>query len=179
MTDIAALLRGDAAAWNAFAAEVLPKVHRAVELALGRYAGRAGTDVVEDLAQETLVKLVKDDYRVLRQFDPERASLATWLALVARGTAIDYLRRRKLKTGQLDPEVELAAPTEPEPAEPLVIPPGLLSPRQRLVLQLSFDLELSVEAISAQLGIDPQSVRSTRHKAIEKLRAHFAAVPRT
>lgn len=175
MTDLDALLRGDPPAWDAFAADQLPALHRAVRATLRRYGAPASDEVVEDLAQDVLLKLVRDDFRLLRRYDPLRAAMVTWLALIARSTAIDYLRRASLRIEPLDHAAEAAAAPAPEIVEPLQLPVELLSPRQRLVLQLSFDEGLSVEEIARQLAIDPQTVRSTRHKALERLRTHFAA----
>ena len=38
-----------------------------------------------------------------------------------------------------------------------------------------YDREMDVAEIARALGIDPQTVRSTHHKAMIKLRAHFKA----
>ena len=37
-----------------------------------------------------------------------------------------------------------------------------------------YEKDLDVAEIAAALGIDPQTVRSTHHKAMLKLRGHFA-----
>src|ERR1700759_765031 len=47
-------------------------------------------DAVQDVLQQTLL----DVWRRGRDYDPERASLATWLLVIARSRAIDHLRRR-------------------------------------------------------------------------------------
>jgi RNA polymerase sigma-70 factor, ECF subfamily len=47
-------------------------------------------DAVADVLQQTLL----DVWRRGRDYDPERASLATWLLVIARSRAIDHLRRR-------------------------------------------------------------------------------------
>jgi RNA polymerase sigma-70 factor (ECF subfamily) len=61
------------------------------------------------------------------------------------------------------------------PPEKLRLPDGLLSPRQKLVLNMLYDRDMEVAEIAESLGIDPQTVRSTHHKAMLKLRTHFAA----
>jgi RNA polymerase sigma-70 factor (ECF subfamily) len=57
--------------------------------------------------------------------------------------------------------------------EHIKMPEGLLSPRQQLVITMLYDREMEVAEIAAALGIDAQTVRSTHHKAMLKLRAHF------
>jgi RNA polymerase sigma-70 factor (ECF subfamily) len=165
-----ALLRGEKAAWDAF-------VRRYGGLVVAAVRGVAmAQPEVEDLTQEVFVRLCKDDFRLLRTYDPERASLSTWITIVARSTARDGLRRRRAETVPLDavPEAQLAI--EPVlPVEKLKLPEALLSPRQREILAMLYDREMDVAEIARALGIDPQTVRSAHHKAMVKLRAHFRA----
>jgi RNA polymerase sigma factor (sigma-70 family) len=162
------LLRGEKAAWDAF-------VRRYGGLVVAAVRGVAMAQAeVEDLTQEVFVRLCKDDFRLLRNYDPERASLSTWLTIVARSTARDGLRRRRAETVPLDsvPEAQLAI--DPVmPVEKLKLPQALLSPRQREILAMLYDREMDVAEIARALGIDPQTVRSAHHKAMVKLRAHF------
>jgi len=132
---------------------------------------------VEDLTQEVFVRLCKDDFRLLRSYDPARASLSTWLTIVARSTARDGLRRRRTETVPLDivPEAQLAIDPV-EPVQKLKLPEALLSPRQREILAMLYDRDMDVAEIARALGIDPQTVRSAHHKAMVKLRAHFRTV---
>src|SRR5256714_9005764 len=131
---------------------------------------------VEDLTQEVFVRLCKDDFRLLRTYDPARAGLSTWLTIVARSTARDALRRRRLDSVPIDavPEAQLAVDPV-EPVRKLKLPEVLLSPRQREILAMLYDREMEVAEIARALGIDPQTVRSAHHKAMIKLRAHFRA----
>ena len=162
------LLRGEKAAWDAF-------VRRYGGLVVAAVRGVAmAQPEVEDLTQEVFVRLCKDDFRLLRTYDPERASLSTWITIVARNTARDGLRRRRAETVPLDavPEAQLAI--EPVlPVEKLKLPEALLSPRQREILAMLYDREMDVAEIARTLGIDPQTVRSAHHKAMVKLRVHF------
>ena len=165
-----ALLRGEKAAWDAF-------VRRYGGLVVAAVRGVAmAQPEVEDLTQEVFVRLCKDDFRLLRSYDPERASLSTWITIVARSTARDGLRRRRAETVPLDsvPEAQLAIDPV-EPVEKLKLPEALLSPRQREILAMLYDREMDVAEIARALGIDPQTVRSAHHKAMIKLRAHFKA----
>jgi len=165
-----ALLRGEKAAWDAF-------VRRYGGLVVAAVRGVAmAQPEVEDLTQEVFVRLCKDDFRLLRSYDPERASLSTWITIVARSTARDGLRRRRAETVPLDavPEAQLAIDPV-EPVEKLKLPEALLSPRQREILAMLYDREMDVAEIARALGIDPQTVRSAHHKAMVKLRAHFRA----
>jgi RNA polymerase sigma-70 factor (ECF subfamily) len=163
-----ALLYGEKAAWDAF-------VRRYGGLVVAAVRGIAmGQAEIEDLTQEVFVRLCKDEFRLLRSYDPERASLSTWLTIVARSTARDGLRRRRAEAVPLDavPEAQLAIDPV-EPTQKLKLPEALLSPRQREILAMLYDREMDVAEIAKALSIDPQTVRSAHHKAMVKLRAHF------
>ena len=163
-----ALLQGERAAWDAF-------VRRYGGLVVAAVRGVAmAQPEVEDLTQEVFVRLCKDDFRLLRSYDPARASLSTWLTIVARSTARDGLRRRRPEAVPLDivPEAQLAIDPV-EPVQKLKLPEALLSPRQRQILAMLYDREMDVAEIARALGIDLQTVRSAHHKAMVKLRAHF------
>jgi RNA polymerase sigma-70 factor (ECF subfamily) len=165
-----ALISGSKAAWDAF-------VRRYAGLIVAAVRGIAPTlSDVEDLTQEVFVRLCKDNFRLMRSYDPTRAGLSTWLTIVARSTARDALRRRRADTVPIDavPEGQLAVdPVEPTPK--LKLPDALLSPRQREILTMLYDREMDVAEIARLLNIDPQTVRSAHHKAMIKLRAHFKA----
>jgi RNA polymerase sigma-70 factor (ECF subfamily) len=163
-----ALLRGEKAAWDAFVRRYGGLVVAAVRGVASVYGD------VEDLTQDVFVRLCKDDFRLLRSYDPGRASLSTWITIVARSTARDGLRRRRAESVPIDavPEAQLAIDPV-EPVEKLKLPDALLSPRQREILAMLYDREMEVAEIARALGIDPQTVRSAHHKAMLKLRAHF------
>jgi len=166
-----ALLRGEKAAWDAF-------VRRYGGLVVAAVRGVAmAQPEVEDLTQDVFVRLCKDDFRLLRSYDPTRASLSTWITIVARSTARDGLRRRRAEAVPLDavPEAQLAIDPV-EPVQKLKLPEALLSPRQREILAMLYDRDMDVAEIARALGIDPQTVRSSHHKAMVKLRAHFRTV---
>ena len=86
------------------------------------------------------------------------------------------MHRRRAETVPIEavPEARLAV----DPVEPpvrLKLPEALLSPRQREILAMLYDREMDVAEIARALGIDAQTVRSTHHKAMIKLRAYFKA----
>jgi len=178
--ELSACLRGDKRAWDAFVERYARVIFAAVQRALRMHAPQANDADVQDAAQEVFVRLVKDDFRLLGSYDPSRAALTTWLTIVARSTAIDQVRRKRPQTVGLEHAAETAAAPPPTagPAratEAVGIPDGLLSPRQQLVLRMVFDEEMPVEQVAAVLGVEAQTVRSTQHKAISKLREHFGA----
>jgi RNA polymerase sigma factor (sigma-70 family) len=167
-TDLIALCAGERAAWDGFVRRYAGLIQAAV-----RGVARDGSDV-EDLVQEVFTRLCKDGYRLVKTYDPARAGLSTWLTIVARSTARDAMRRRQPQVTPIDlvPEAQLAV--EDRRSEPIKLPDELLSPRQKLILTMLYERDMDVADIAKTLGIDPQTVRSTHHKAMLKLRSHFA-----
>jgi DNA-directed RNA polymerase specialized sigma24 family protein len=168
--DLDELLRGEKEAWGRFVRRYAGLVVAAVR-GVAREAGE-----VEDLTQEVFLRLCKDDFRLLRGYDPARAGLSTWITIVARSTARDAMRRYRPVSVPIEavPEGRLAIdPIEPVPK--LKLPEALLSPRQRQILTMLYDRDMEVSEVAAALGIDPQTVRSAHHKAMIKLCAHFKA----
>jgi RNA polymerase sigma factor (sigma-70 family) len=166
--DLARLCQGDKVAWDAF-------VRRYAGLIVSAVRGVANERAeAEDLVQEVFLRLCKDGFRLIRTYDPARAGLSTWLTIVARSTARDVMRRRQLPSTPIDLVPEAMLSVMPKSTEKVKIPEGLLSPRQKLVVNLIYEKDLDVAEIAVSLGVDPQTIRSTHHKAMLKLRTYFA-----
>ena len=170
-TDLQALTKGNKRAWDGFVVAAAPLINAVVRRALSSY--RLGEDDVLDAAQDVFMRLCANDYRLLKTYDPARAGLSTWLAVVSRSAAIDHVRRRRQATEALDDVPEAAVAVEDRHIEKLKIPAGLLTDRQTLILKLLYDEDRDVSEIAQVLKIDAQTVRSTHHKAMLRLREHF------
>ncbi len=168
-----ALIRGERGAWAEFVRRYAGLIVAAV-----REMAREPAEV-EDLVQDVFLRLCKDDFRLLKSYDPARAGLSTWLTIVSRSTARDARRRRRAEEIPIEAVAESRLALDPiEPVRPLKLPEALLSPRQREILSMLYDREMGVAEIATALGIDPQTVRSAHHKAMLRLRAHFREVDR-
>lgn len=169
--DLRGLMAGGKRDWDRFVAAAAPVIHAVARRVVAAH-GVAVDDAV-DVAQDVFVRLCTDDRRLLRTYDPARASLATWLAVVARSCAVDHLRRRRQSHASLDDVPESATAFEDKHVERINIPPGLLTERQALVLRLLYDRDMDVAEAAQLLKVDAQTVRSTHHKAMVRLREHF------
>jgi RNA polymerase sigma factor (sigma-70 family) len=169
---VARLASGDAGMWAVFVDTYSSAIFGAVVNTLRKNG--LGTDDSNDVAQDVFVRLCKDDYRLLRQYDPQRAGLKTWLGVIASSATIDHLRKQRGNNLAIDDLPEELFSVEPTMHDPVKIPNGLLSDRQALVLRLLYDKDMDAAEVAALLGIDSQTVRSTHHKALVKLRRHFA-----
>ena len=170
--DLKACIDGDKQAWDLFVQRWGGVIFAAVQRTFAARGGAVDRNDLEDAVQDVFVRLVAGDYRLLRTYDPGRASLSTWLTIVARSTAVDHLRKRRIETVPLQahdaPEAPAAAVSNDEP------PLHILSPRQRLVLRMLFDEGLSVAEAARLIGVEEQTIRSLKHKALSRLREHFA-----
>ncbi|WP_165873600.1 RNA polymerase sigma factor [Parasulfuritortus cantonensis] len=170
---LARLLQGERAAWCDFVGAAAPVVRAVARKVLAP----AGQDAeLADVVQDTFAALCRDDFNLLRRYDPARASLATYLGVVAGRRALDHLRRAAPAAVDLDAVPEERLAVDPAlPAGPLRLPDDLLTPRQALILRLIYERDLDVDEVALRLGIAAQSVRSLRHKALERLRGHLRA----
>ena len=174
--DLKSCLEGDLEAWDRFCDQTAGVVMAAILRTAGAQLQDPSLPDAEDILQGVYLRLVKHDFRLLSSFDPAKASLVTWLTIVARSTTIDALRRRKPPVQSIHDEhaVEPTAPTAPDnvASEPLdrIAPLHLLTERQRLVIALLFQDHRTVPEAAAILGVGEQTIRSTKHKALERLR---------
>ena len=169
--DLRALARGDKRTWDAFVIAAAPLINAVVRRTLGAY--RLGEDDVMDAAQDVFVRLCAQEFRLLKTYDPDRAGLSTWLSVVSRSCAIDHLRRRRHATEPIDDVPEAVLGVEDRHVEKLKVPDGLLTARQMLILKYLYDEERDVTEIAKLLSVDAQTIRSTHHKALQRLRVHF------
>ncbi len=88
--NLSSLLTGQKAAWDRFVDSHGPAILGSIRRALSAYPSSVDE---ADIFQDVFVRLCKKDFRLLRQYDPERAGLKTWLKVVAHSTSIDALRR--------------------------------------------------------------------------------------
>lgn len=170
--DHPALLRGERQAWNDFVRHYGPRLYQTVARVWRTYTGQAPEDEIEDVVQKIFTRLIDREFKLLKRYDQKRASVSTWLNVIAHSTTIDNLRRRRQLPTPPTPETEIAVSTDAGAG--LEIPEGILTGRQELVLTLLFDKEMAVEQAASLLQVTPQTIRSTKHKALTRLRHYFA-----
>ena len=130
----------------------------------------------EDMVQETFLKAWKQ----IGAFDG-RAGFGTWLYRICANCSIDHMRARKRKQESLapdDPFVQVAAGT-PSP-ERLALSSQVgailgvaldgLSEMERAAFVMRHYEGLSIEEISAALGVQPGAAKHSIFRAVRKLR---------
>src|SRR5262245_50500943 len=106
--DLKACCRGDKRAWDSFVRSHAGIIYAAVQRAL-QYRGGNPSDL-DDRVQDVFVRLVQNDFRLLKTYDSSRASLSTWLTLVSRSIVREHLQRRSLAATALSAEVPGSPP---------------------------------------------------------------------
>lgn len=149
-----------------------------------RYAGRvkaflikggAPPDQADEAAQDVMVSL----WRRAGQYDPAKASVATWIYAIARNRRIDMIRRQARPAP--DPEDPLFQPDpEPDPADSAAaaardarVREALagLSEDQREVVRLAFYGGLTQAEIAVEVDAPLGTVKSRLRLAFGRLRA--------
>ena len=171
--DLDLLVKGDHRQWKNFVRQVSPVVFSVIKKTLVT----AGQDEGEahDILQEMFAKLCAGNFLLLRKYNPEKAKLTTWLAVIARNMAIDYLRRCRAQYCCMDEISGKGAQDENADldTDKIMLSFDLLPARQMMVMKLIYEKDLDVKEVARFMGITEQSVRSMRHKAVVKLRHIF------
>jgi hypothetical protein len=84
-----ALCSGNKPTWDAFVVAAVPLVNAAVGRVLT--AAGQGSDAVSDAVHDVFQSLRADDFRLLKRYDASRASLSTWLAVIAWSCATNFV----------------------------------------------------------------------------------------
>ncbi|HEU4658596.1 MAG TPA: sigma-70 family RNA polymerase sigma factor [Capillimicrobium sp.] len=124
----------------------------------------------EDLTQLTFERALRSWHR----YDPERASVRTWLLTIARNLVIDHHRsdRSGLHDELDETSATVAGPglpagtLDPELADAL----GRLSDRSREVIALRFGADLTGPEIAQMLGLSLANVQQLLSRALRRLR---------
>jgi RNA polymerase sigma factor (sigma-70 family) len=132
----------------------------------------ASATVAEECAQDVMTTL----WRKSDQFDPTRASVATWIFTIARNRRIDILRRDR----RPEPE-DLPWGPEPEPEQSrvleiqqesarLVLAIAALPPNQRSLIEQAYFGEMTQAEISQITGLPLGTIKSRIRLALDRLR---------
>ena len=137
-------------------------------------------ETAEDLTQVTFERAV----RSWRRFDPNKASVRTWLTAIARNALIDHHRRGRERTEvSVDPGSE---GLEAEPVEDrysLGLAPDLevaleaLSERDRELIALRFGADLTGREIAELLDLSLANVQQILWRALQALRQRLDELP--
>jgi len=134
------------------------------------------TNEAEDLVQETFVRL----WRGAGRYDPEQASVRSFVFLIGRRVAIDVHRRstsRPVASGDdpVDLDRHAVDGEDDRLLRALEIREALesLSGKHREVLELGYDEDLSQAQIAERLEVPLGTVKTRTYHALRALRSEF------
>lgn len=167
-------ISGDGKSWDDFVTRYMSVVYSAVKKVIQSKMHKVNHEDIRDVTQNVFIRLVKRDFSLLRRYDSSRCSLATYLTIISRSTALDYVRYGFFNSVPLDDfDRDLRIEAE-EPEEEPEFPEGVLTERQLTVLRLLFCKDYDVAMAADALGIKAQTVRSIKHQALTRLRDHYS-----
>ncbi|MEM8963786.1 MAG: sigma-70 family RNA polymerase sigma factor [Acidobacteriota bacterium] len=168
-TLVRAVLDGDKAAEEELVRRLRP-------LALGLARGRFGLDphAAEEVWQEVVLRLWRDDRRALEAWRGE-GKLTTYLTVIVSRLCLE--RRQRAERSTPDSTAEPVSSEDPlahasQHQQHAVVRDVMadLSERDRLVLALRFEDEREPIEIGRLLGLKPATARKAVHDALSRLR---------
>ena len=173
---------GDKMQWVAEMVAVRDRQDRAAFAALfGHFAprvkaflvrGGASHDVAEDCAQDVMATV----WRKSMQYDPARASVATWIFTIARNRRIDLIRKDRRPQPEDLPWGPEAEPQQDDvvafqqDAERLGQALAALPEKQRVLIERAYFGDLSHSEIAEETGLPLGTIKSRLRLALDRLR---------
>jgi RNA polymerase sigma-70 factor, ECF subfamily len=170
-------LRKEPGAWNDFVDRYMGLIYHVIQHAAHARSRIVSSEDVEDVAAEILLKIVDDDYRVLRHFKGI-SSLPTYLTVIARRIAVKELirRHREEELGHTNAHRAFVDDGSPDDAEAVVSADEVermledLPAREAEVIRLYHLKYQNYRQISKRLGIAENSIGPILAKARQRLR---------
>jgi RNA polymerase sigma-70 factor (ECF subfamily) len=170
-------LNHEPGSWNDFVDRFLSLIYHVIGYTAHLRSVRLSPEDVEDVAAEVLLKIVANDYRVLREFRGH-ASLATYLTVVARRICVHELVRRHQKVeatraaaiAAQEPDDAPAAQKVMERLEEVERLLRRLSGREREIVRLYYLEGRTYEEISIETDVPVNTIGAVLSRARKKLR---------
>ncbi len=139
---------------------------------------RSGSD--NALAEEIVQDVMATVWRKAHMFNPERASVSTWIFTIARNRRVDMIRRQKrpepedLPWGpEQDPDQAEVIGLQQE-TEQLGAALSALPEKQRVLIEKAYFGDLSHGEIAAETGLPLGTIKSRIRLALDRLRHAMA-----
>jgi RNA polymerase sigma-70 factor, ECF subfamily len=174
---IAAYLKGDEESLSIL-------LNRHINSALIFCRGLVGESEAEDIVQETCVKV----WRNLKKFDRQK-KFKTWFLTIAKNTCLDFLRKKRPTVfsdfenddgeNAFLEELSDDAPLAPEitdaslSAEKIRTALGTLTTKNRIVMEMHYYDEMTLQEIADIMGESVNTVKSRYRRALSALKTEL------
>lgn len=128
----------------------------------------------EDIVSSVFLKI----YEKIDRFDPQRASLSTWIYVITRNTVIDYYRKRKIQNlfsceceeiGEVPDAVSACEKRLNDLADAL----EMLKERERHLIILHYYQGYTLKRIAERMGMSYINAKLIHAKALAALRMYL------
>lgn len=124
----------------------------------------------EDLVSAVFLKI----HQKIHTFDPEKASLSTWIYTVARNTVTDHYRTHRLHIGYEDAvQVEMVAGEDSEQLEELAEALAKLKERERDLIVLHYYSSYTLKEVAQKMGMSYINAKVVHKKALTALKGYL------
>jgi RNA polymerase sigma-70 factor (ECF subfamily) len=171
-------LNREPGSWNDFVDRFLSLIYHTIGYTAHLRSARLTPEDVEDIAAEILLRIVADNFKVLRDFRKE-SSLATYITVIARRIAVhEIARRQKVKDAinrgdallaQPDPE-DVAAQKGLERLEEVERLLRRLRGKDREIVRMYYLEGRTYEEISTEVDVPVNTIGAILSRARKKLR---------
>jgi RNA polymerase sigma-70 factor, ECF subfamily len=163
---LAAVARGDAAAFERLYATTCAKVYGVVLRILRRH------DLAADAMEETYLQIWRD----VGEFDPALSNPIAWMVAIARRRAIDLARKPDINANESDPMLaEAESPgvlprrEMPEELKRLLTCIGRLDPDRQRMLLLAYYGAFSRDQLAAKLDMPANLLKASLRRSLSEL----------
>jgi len=172
-------LNREPGSWNDFVDRFLSLIYHTIGYTAHLRSARLSPEDVEDIAAEVLLRIVADNFKVLRDFRKE-SSLATYLTVVTRRICVhELVRRQKVRDAIKRGDSRLA---QPEPDDAPAAQKGMerleevetllrrLKGQEREIVRLYYLEGRTYEEISTETDVPVNTIGAVLSRARKKLR---------
>jgi len=172
--------------WAEFVGRYQPLIAGVIARIVARHRTRADPGLIDDLVQETYLRLCRNSCKVLREFRPERdESFFGYLKVIASSVALDYFRaqaaeKRGPEPMSLDELTERHSVSRQTPAEAVLLQSEMWQCLDRLVesdrdgsiFRLYFQQGFTAKEIASipSLNLSEKGVESCLHRLTNQIR---------
>jgi RNA polymerase sigma-70 factor (ECF subfamily) len=176
-TLIVGCVKGDKSSWDELVQQYSNLVYHTIRRTLTLHHVESRDEVIEDLYQEFFISILQNECRKLAQFRGDGGcTLASFLRVVASRLTIDHLRKQPTPTIEVtetivsDQSDTPASIVDREAEGSLAQAVETLSPREQVIIDLSFHQALSPEEIAGILKISVGAFYTQKSRLLAKLR---------
>jgi RNA polymerase sigma-70 factor, ECF subfamily len=172
--------------WVLFVQTFQPLIVRSISRVVSRY-GASDPALIDDLVQDTFLRLCKENRRVLREFEARHeTAIFSYIKVIATSVALDHFRARssqkraaEIQTGDVNSEPQVQYPTIEQSAVLEEINRCLAaseSERDRTIFWLYYRHGYSAREIATipNFGLTQKGIESCIHRMTGALRNIFS-----